>query len=345
MLMPSGKPLYENVSSKEYYDKVSELREKALNGCIQIAFPDFEEVVLLAEGQPAAAIRQSKRWLTVGDELVDAAENKAIAAEGKMAVYELPRNVLEIFVHMQVHTMVETELGEHMTAGMLVSFLEGDKTTCVLKIEDAGVTAYVFLNYGKLAGAAFESPEGRSYGDAAVSAMGRFKEHAYVAIYFMEPSPKYLKTKVEAQAVDLAHLPLAESEHTRPFPAESAMPEARSLMQAIWQPFPPAVTGIKLTVALSFDEGIGLTNRSRQQVLEVFEEGNVAWVDGKTLSLAGPSANLVLPGSREFHVTLKEASMGPQESRYILLPRKLRSRLSISEGATLEVKVSPQASP
>ncbi|HTX43829.1 MAG TPA: hypothetical protein VMC61_03810 [Methanocella sp.] len=360
MLMPTVKPLFENVSSKEYYTRASEFRKKALDGCIHIAYPDFEETILFSGGAPATAVHQSKRWLTVGDELVEPAENKALAVNGRMTAYELPRGLLDIFVHKQLHTMVETELGPYLTAGRLIGYLEGDKSTCVLKLEDGNATAYVYINFGKRVGVVYDSAEGRQYDDGAMKAMGRFKEHAYAAIYFTEPSSKYLKSKADtkAQKAGAQWIPKAavevvapakSPEPVSPFPVEAARPrpqEAQGLGQAtaIAKPArtpPPLMSGVKLVVAMSGDRKIGLTHRSRQQALEVFEEGDIAWVDGKTftlLHLIDPNVNIILPGGREYPVTLKEAPIRPEESRYIILPRKLRSKLSVREGATIEVK-------
>ncbi len=351
MLIPSGKPLYENVSSREYYTKASELRERSLDGCIRITFPDFEEVILFSGGRPAAAVRQSKRWLEAGDDLVGPAENKALSLDGRMAAYELPRAVLDIFIHMRVQSMVESELGPFMTARQLIGYLEGDKSTCIVKLEDGGSTAYVYINFGKLAGAAGESPEGRSYGDNAMNATGRFKEHSQVTIYFMEPSAEYLRSRADAKAEGPADgkslaaliMKAMPTKPVSPVPAEAARPHGQEALireKAMATP----VAGVKLVVAMSMDRSLGLTHRSRQQALEVFEEGNVAWVDGVTLAslrLAGPNASIVLPGGRECPVTLKEAPIEPQESRYVILPRKLRSRLSVSEGATVEIIACP----
>jgi hypothetical protein len=362
MLVPSGKPLFENVSSKEYYARANELRKKALDGCIHIAFPDFEEVILFSEGLSITAIHQSKRWLTVGDELLEPAENKALAANGKMTGYELPRGLLDIFVHKQVQTMVETELGPYMTAGLLIGYLEGDKSTCVLKLEDGRSTAYVFINFGKRAGAVYESPEGRLYDDGAIKAMDRFKEHASVAIYYIEPSSKYLKSKADAKVEARAAqkpitlgptiagetvAPAKPPEPISPFPVEGAKPRAQaaqSLGQVTAKPLAqPLMAGVKLVVAVSEDRHLGLKHRSRQQTLEAFEEGDVAWVDGKTFTLLhriGPNVSIILPNGTEYPVMLKEAAIRPEESRYIILPRKLRSRLSVSNGTMIEVKSS-----
>lgn len=363
MLFPIKKPLFENVSSKEYYARANELKKKALDGCIHTVFPDFEEAVLFSGGEAVAAVHQSKRWLTVGDELVEPAENKAIAANGKMSAYELPRGLLDIFIHRYVQTMVETELGPYMTAGLLIGYLERDKSTCVLKLEDGRSTGYVFINFGKRTGAVYGSPDGRLYDDAAIKAMERFKEHAYVAIYFTEPSSKYLKSKAEARAVPKPVViappepmkagepmaiakPLAPPEPISPFPVEGVKPgapAAKSLRLIMAKPMsvPPIMAGVKLVVAVSEDQQVGLRHRSRQQTLEALEESDVAWVDGKTFSLLhllDPNVSIILPNGREYPVTLKEASIKPEESRYIILPIKLRKRLAINKGTTIEVK-------
>lgn len=345
MLFPIKKPLFENVSSKEYYARANELKKKALDGCIHTVFPDFEEAVLFSGGEAVAAVHQSKRWLTVGDELVEPAENKAIAANGKMSAYELPRGLLDIFIHRYVQTMVETELGPYMTAGLLIGYLERDKSTCVLKLEDGRSTGYVFINFGKRTGAVYGSPDGRLYDDAAIKAMERFKEHAYVAIYFTEPSSKYLKSKAEARAVPKPVV-IAPPEPISPFPVEGVKPgapAAKSLRLIMAKPMsvPPIMAGVKLVVAVSEDQQVGLRHRSRQQTLEALEESDVAWVDGKTFSLLhllDPNVSIILPNGREYPVTLKEASIKPEESRYIILPIKLRKRLAINKGTTIEVK-------
>jgi hypothetical protein len=362
MLIPSERPLFENVSSREYYSRVNELKNKALDGCLHIVFPDFEEAILFSGGQAVAAVYQSRRWLAVGDELLEPAENKALATDGRMAAYELTAWVLDIFVHKQLQAMVEYELGPYLMAGPLVRYLEGDKSTCVLKLEDGLSTAYVFINFGKLAGAAYESPEGRLYGDGAIKALDSFKEHARMAIYFTEPSPKYLKSKAKARAeghaakkpimpwpakaIETVAPPKPVEPPVSPFPVEAARPlkKEQGIRQAPAKPAhtpPPIVSGVKLVVAMSEDRELGLRHRSRQQTLEALEEGDVAWVDGKTftlLHLLDPNVNIILPDGREYAVTLVEAPILPRESRYIIMPRKLRKRLSVDRGSTIEIK-------
>jgi hypothetical protein len=117
------------------------------------------------------------------------------------------------------------------------------------------------------------------------------------------------------------------------------MPE-KAMAKPAYVP-PPIVSGVKLVVALSEDRELGLRHRSRQQTLEALEEGDVAWVDGKTftlLHLLDPNVNIILPGGREYAVTLREAPILPRESRYIIMPRKLRKRLSVDRGSTIEIK-------
>src|SRR5208337_4492867 len=107
----------------------------------------------------------------------------------------------------------------------------------------------------------------------------------------------------------------------------------------IQPPKPKAVYQLRLLVVRSEDRFVGLAHRSRQSTLEALEEHDVAWVDKNTMNaLRTLRARIVLPGGKEYPVTLKEVSMVPDDSRYIILPRKLRNKLSIGQGVTVEVK-------
>lgn len=355
MLLPSDKPIFENVSSRDFYARAGELKSKKIDGCIHIIFPDFEETIVFSEGQAVTAIHEAKRWLTVGDELVEVAENKAIAAQGRMSAYQLPPGLLHVFIHKSVKTMVETGLGPYMTAKLLIGYLETDKSTCVVKLHDGRATGYVYINFGKRVGAVYESPDGRSYDDKAIKDMDGFKEHTTVAIYYTELTEKYLRSKAaakaEAQAPDkpaATAAPAMPAEPIKPPEPAAPMEAARPTVNAIPEikpvqakPASPKPAGIRLTVAMSEDSITGLVHRSRQQTLEALEEGDVAWVDGTTLNslhMADHKASIVLPDGREHQVTVKEMAIQPVESRYIILPRKLRNRLSIDRGTIVEVK-------
>ena len=351
MLIPSEKTIFENVSSRDYYARASELKSKKTSGCIFLAYPDFEEVVFFIGGEPAVALHETKRWLSVGVELLEPVENKAIASDGRMSAYELPESLLHIFINKKVGTMVETGLGPYMTAGTLMHFLANDKSTCVLKVEDKRSTGYVYINFGKIVGAVYDSPDGRSYGDKAVKEMERLREQTSAAIYFMEFSEKYVKAKAEATPAAMPQpvaAPVSRPMPEMPIPAAPAQvrapptlggkPVAAALRSAAAAPFPALKAGqVRLVVALSEDRSVGLAHRSRQHTLEVLEDHDVAWVDKNTLStLRTYRAKLVLPGGSEHTVTLKEAAMAP--GGYIIIPKKLRDRLSVGRGMTVEVK-------
>ncbi len=358
MLMPSAKPIFENISSREYHARAEELKKARVDGCIHIAFPDFEEVIVFSEGRAVTALHESKRWLTVGDDLVEAAENKAISAAGRMSAYSLSPALLHLFLHQSVKTMVETELGPYLTAKLLIGYLAGDKSTCILKFQDQRSTGYVFMNFGNRVGAVYDSPEGRSYDDAAVNSMGRFKEHTSVAIYFMELSEKYLRSKAEARVEAPAPrivAPVAPVEPMAPvapavprepiasFPVTPSAAADQKIKPVRAKPVKvPRPAGVKLVVAVSDDSFLGISHLSRQRTLETLEENSVAWVDRKTLdSVNAPDrkAYMTLPDGREFAILLKEATFGSAESRYIILPRKLRNRLAVAKGAVVEIKV------
>lgn len=352
MLLPSDKPLFENVSSNEYYARSGKLKDEGVDGIVHFVFPDFEEAIVFSGGRPVTGIHEAKRWLTISDGLVEAVENKAITVPGKMSAYRLDPALVQVFAHKDLKNMVETTLGKYLTPGLLIGYLEGEGSTSILKLNDDKATAYVFINNGKRAGAAYVSPEGRSNGESAVKDMARFKENTSAAIYFLE---SVIKPKAEKPAVEpVAHpAPAAapapvtapvssKAPEEKPEPAKAAPRKVKPVLVKP-QPVPPVQKrqGIRLSVAMSADETPALRHRSRQQVLETLEESDVAWVDAKTLAslqILDRKASLVLPDGREYHVTLKEAPIEPVENRYIILPRKLRSKLSLVRGMTIEVK-------
>jgi|GEM_PF-6413416 len=356
MLIPSGKPIFENVSSRDYYGRIGSFKDKKTDGCIHIIFPDFEEAIIFSEGEPVTGIFESKRWLSVGDELLGPAENKAIAAFGKMSGYELPSGLVHVFVHKNVENMVETELGPYMTAGLLIGYLETGRNTCVLKLEDKRSTGYVFINFGKRVGAVYSTPDGRTYDDKAVKDMERLQEKTSVTIYFMELSDKYLRSRAESRIEEKPAAPIAPPEPAKAFPTEAikapaakaptpSMPVMKPAIP-IEKPVtaarpskPKAVYQLRLMVVRSEDRSVGIAHRSKQSTLEALEEKDIAWVDKNTLNaLRTLRARIVLPGGKEYPVTLKEVSIVPDDSRYIILPRKLRDKLSIGQGTTVEVK-------
>ncbi len=346
MLLPSDKPLFENVSSSEYYTRAGKLKDDAVDGIILFTFPDFEEALVFSGGKPVTGVHEAKRWLTIGDGLVEAVENKAITVPGKMSAYRLEPAMVQVFAHKDLNNMVETTLGKYLTPGLLIGYLESEGSTSILKFYDDKATAYVFINNGKRAGSAYLSPEGRSNGESAVKDMARFKENTSAAIYFLESAVKPKAEKPVAEPVKppapvTAPAP-AKAPEAKPEPAKAEAGKAKPVL-AKPLPVPPVPErqGIRLSVAMSVDDTPELRHRSRQQLLETLEEGDVAWVDSKTLAslqTADRKASLVLPDGGEYHVTLKEAPIVPVENRYIILPRKLRARLSLDRGMTVEVK-------
>jgi hypothetical protein len=368
MLMPSGKTIFENASSRDYYIRMGELKSKKISGCIFLAYEDFDEAVIFLEGEPVTAMHEAKRWLTVGGELLEPAENKAITNSGRMSAYELPEGLLHIFINKKVGTMVETELGPYMTVSLLIGYLVNDKSTCLIKIEDKRSKGYVYINFGKRVGAVYDSPEGRSYDDKAVKEMESLKGQTLATIYFMEFSEKYLKSKSETSAVTTPPAkarpvqpprpavvpPVAAKAPVPPVAAKAPVPPVydRKPLTPVMKPIMPVgapvtvvrapkpkITQVKLVVALSNDRSVGLAHRSKLHTLEALEDQDIAWVDKNTLSaFKSDSVKLVLPGGNEYAITLREAAMTPGDGRYIILPRKLRSRLAVGQGTTVEVK-------
>lgn len=98
----------------------------------------------------------------------------------------------------------------------------------------------------------------------------------------------------------------------------------------------------ELVVVTSISGLVKVGHRSRLNLLETLEEHNVAWVDRMTLKSLGlmdpAKVSIILPGGKECRVTLKEASIIKAETNAIILPLKLRKRLSIAPGCRVHIK-------
>lgn len=326
MLVPPDQPIFENLSSQEYDARAAQLRDGGVDGIVHFTYSGFEEAVVYAAGIPVTGIRETRRWLAAGDDLVDAVENKARAAQGRMSAYRLDPALLRVFAHTAVENTAETALGKYLTSGLLIGYLAGGGGTCILRLQDDTALAYVFFDGGTRVGAAYASAERRSSGDRAVEDAARFRESTSATVYFL---------KKTAQVSPEAPPPWPLSP-----PAASPMP----VMPASMGPIAPAairLPGVKLTVAIGAGGQPGLRHRSRMRVLEALEEGDVAWMDPRAIAELKPKAGkatMVLPDGRAHAISVREASIDPGEKPYIILPRRLRGRLSIAPGTTVEVR-------
>jgi hypothetical protein len=127
-----------------------------------------------------------------------------------------------------------------------------EHSTCLIKIRDKQSRGYVFINYGAQVGAAFESAEGKVYGDSAMKAMDHLHGKARVAIFFLELSPIYVKASaskpasmpkpakpaIAAEAIQPPEaMPVVEH---MPAPAESV----KSLTYVLSKPAPAAAVAV-----------------------------------------------------------------------------------------------------
>lgn len=351
MLIPFAKTKFDNVSSKDFYMRSKELKDSKFNGCLSIAFPDHEGVIFYAEGEPVIAMQEYNRWITLGEGLIEPIENKALNSDGMMTAFELPPGFLHFFIHKHVESTVNGELGSYLSVRTLAKNFENEHSTCIIKVRDRQSRGYVFINFGKQMGAVFESANGKAYDDSAMKEMDQLQGKARVSVFFLELSQAYIKS-LPSQPVSHAE-PAIAAEATRPpeaMPTGGHMPSPaegiKSIAYVLSKPAPAIVATVpshlKLILVMSDDKFVGLQHRSKLMTLEALNEENVAWVDRKTIESLNTKgdrkANLILAGGKEYPVTLREVEIVPDESKFIILPFKLRRRLAVNKGAMIGIK-------
>ena len=356
MLIPFANTKFDNISSRDFYSRNKELKDCNFNGALSIAFPDHESVIFYVEGEPATALQEYNRWVALGDELTEPVENKAINVDARMTAFELPPGFLHILLHKHVDATVNGELGSYLSVRNMVTNFESEHSTCFIKVRDKEARGYVFINFGKQVGAALESESGKYYDENAMKEMDKLKGKARVSIYFLELSQAYIKAPTTQPVIEAFEEPVKAVTQPETMPVGSLKlnptEDVKSITYVLNKPAAAAAAAmaapvvspshLKLIVVMSDDRFVSLRHRSKLRTLETLNEQSVAWVDRKTLSSLNVKdnhkASLVLSGGREYPVTLREMDIVPEESKYVILPLKLRKRLNINKGAMIDLK-------
>ena len=357
MLIPSVKVVFEGPSS-EYYARLKTIAAARMTGCARLVFSDFEGTLFYREGRTVTALQESGMWMALGPEMTPPLENKAVATKGTMAIYELTPAMLNLFEGRKISTVVETDLGAMVNAGMLIDNLHNSASTCILKVRGQVWTGYIFMASGKTAGASYVSENDRHYGDKAIDLIKKATGKAAAAIYFLEGgapitevAPPVAEKPVAKQAGPAK--PKEEAKPAAPVkPVEAAKP-AEEKPKAVQAPAPvapqvavpaPAIPAaarqVELKVATSSE--VNLKHESRIVTLEELDARKIVLVDEsvlKTLQVKEADVvSLVLPGNRTEKVTVSRVDVQPGTSGTLILPKKLRRKLSIKPGSTIVIR-------
>lgn len=358
MILTGKRVIFENLNTVEYYKLQGELKKLKLNGYIHFTFFDHEAAIFYKNGEPFTALQEYKRWVGIGEEYIEPVENKAVSSEGKMSVIELSEIILDLFKDRKISDTIETELSAYLTLKTLLVNLQKERSTCIVKFEDDMSRGYALLLNGNIAGASYISQKDKLSGDPALQAMGKAyqKGRVFTYIYYLEKiyGPEPIPEPVEAPAIPEIKAPAMEEAKIKVKQTEQVpVPVQVSISAEQLKPVEPLIP-IKAEVAVpskqlskhvpvkvitSHDLAINIANRSRMNTLEAFEEQNMAWVSDKTLAELGvkeaSGAKLVLPSGKQYPIKLQKASFMPEEVRLMILPQKMRKRLSLEAGSSL----------
>lgn len=368
VLIPSLKVVFEG-PSREYFARLKTIAASRMTGCARLVFSDFEGTVFYRDGRAVTALQETGMWMALGPEMIAPLENKAMATAGTIAVYELAPLLLNLFEGRKISTTVETDLGALVNARMLIDNLRNSASTCIVKVRGQAWTGYVFMKAGNTLGASYVSEKDRHYGDTAINAITKATGKAEAAIYFLEggaqsvevlppvseatPAPKQpvvskppevVKPAVPAKPVEAAK-PAKPTPAEKPAPA-AKLPEAKETKptQVAQAPKarPPAAPPSQAEVRVATSEKAGLKHRSRMATLEALESREIAWVDESVLkSLRVKESDIVrlmLPGEKAEQVTLARVDVLPGTRGIVILPEKLRKRLSLKPDSTVILK-------
>lgn len=341
MLIPSTKVIFEGLS-REYYPRQKELASSGFNGCVRMAFADFEGVVFYRDGKPATALEECGTWMALGDELIAPLENKAAVTDGVMAIYELPADTIDFFAGRKIADTVETESGPMLGLRTLIDNLLRDRDVCIFKAKGPSWIGYVFIAAGRVIGASYASERETLEGDRAINTLRQASGKASVAIYFLSGGAPYVEVppSVEMPPAKTAG-PAAPVEVMRP-PEPGQAPAESVIVSPAPAAAEPAIPEVELKVVAGQDEALRLRHPSKLMTLETLEDRSVVWVDGVTLKKLGVrdagTASMILPGEKTVQVTLLRMELLSGQGKFAIVPRKLRRRIALVPGTIVILK-------
>lgn len=341
MLIPHTRVVFEGLS-RDYYARAKELASAKLNACVRLVFADFEGAVFYGEGKPVTALQESGLWMALGEEVIAPLENKATVTDGSMAVYELSPEMLAFFSGRRIESTVDVVAEPPVSPQVLLDNLVRDRATCIFKVRGPVWLGYAFIGGGRIISASFASERETVYGESAAGAIRRAAGRAAAAMYFLEGGAPFAEVTPPAPAEKPAATGIGSAGPEEAAPAPG--PEATET--PISPPAPTAVVPvsreIQLRVVTSREEGIRLLHKSKQDALEMLEERSVAWVDSTVFRVLDEKetnwASLSLPGGKSQQVMLLKMDLLSDPGMFIVLPRKLRRRLSVTPGTTVTLK-------
>jgi hypothetical protein len=340
MLVPSKQVVFEGLS-RDYYARQKELASSGFNGCVRLVFADFEGVVVYVAGRPVTALQECGTWMALGDELIAPLENKAAVTEGSMAIYVLSRDLIDFFAGRKIASTIETEAGPLLNAGALVDNLLRDRSVCIFRARGASWIGYAFIAAGRVIDAVFSSGRESFDGDRAVRAMKEAPGNAAAAIYFLEGGAPFIEVtpsvEMPAGAVSPAAGPV-EVLH----PPEPGQAPAETVITAPAPAEGPAFPEEEVTITMAADKALMPRHPSKLAAAETLEDRSVVLVDELTLERLGVrdggAASLFIPGGRVAQVTLQKMELLEETGRFVVVPRKLRRRLSVVPGTIVTLK-------
>jgi hypothetical protein len=341
MLIPSTRVIFEGLS-REYYPRQKELASSGFNGCVRMAFADFEGVVFYRDGKPVTALEECGTWMALGDELIAPMENKAAVTDGVMAAYELPGDTIDFFSGRKIADTVETESGPMLGLRTLIDNLLRDRDVCIFKARGPSWISYIFIAAGRVISASYASEKETLEGDRATGMLRQASGKATVAIYFLEGGAPFVEVTPSVE------MPPAQAAEAAP-PVEVMRPPEpgqATVESVIVTPAPveaaPAMPEVELKVVASQEETLRLRHPSKLITQETLEDRSVVWVDGVTLKKLGirdaGTASMSLPGGKTEQVTLLKMELLSGQGKFAIVPRKLRRRLSLVPGTVVTLK-------
>jgi hypothetical protein len=153
VILPVGKPLYQNLSTSytQFDEMLSDLRANRFTGYIKVSFWEYEGILIFDVGKLVSAVEETKEGKLVGPEAVQGILLKAKRKDGQIGVYNLPAETILVITSITKSEAIKKDLTtDSVSLNDILKQAEDESVTGYLEVNlkrDSG-KGIVFLHDG-----------------------------------------------------------------------------------------------------------------------------------------------------------------------------------------------------
>jgi hypothetical protein len=188
MELPKQRKLYSDLETRftDLESLIKELKKKKLTGLLKLTFDACEGIIFFDEGMIIDGYEVFRDEMPVKDRGGHSTLERSTVEPGKIDVYELPKEILQIFVMTLRERPSQTLHTMYTDFRKLLIFMEQHKLHGTLEVKTSKGKGYVLLDAGKPVDVFFCNICGSEALDQLLDLVDKNSENVEICIYSRE---------------------------------------------------------------------------------------------------------------------------------------------------------------